>query len=302
MSLNVMKEYLKFNKKRLINYTKICLEKYYNKSIFENLLETYFNVRYYEIPDTLTTTIINKTLVKEAEILSKNYDIEDIKIILEYFPCIYYFDHFSKKDIDDLLLKINNFRAKTLSLEPLDSSLKKDIQEDEKKLEKYLNNFISKDFTLELEKTTTKSLFMTKLNHNLKIPKLYSDYAINNVYNRGLVSENKLFVSLYMISSLILKDIIDNKNNSYITDFTSSLIEKEDKLKRLFNIIDSNEIKNRVIFKITEKDFVNYKDNICTFIKNGYKFAIILEENSKLKNDTILKVFTYVLERKEMEV
>ena len=34
MSLNVMNTYLKFNRRRLINYSKIILEKYYYKGIF----------------------------------------------------------------------------------------------------------------------------------------------------------------------------------------------------------------------------------------------------------------------------
>ena len=44
--LNVMNTYLKFNRKRLINYSKIILEKYYNKTIFEGLIDAYFNLRY----------------------------------------------------------------------------------------------------------------------------------------------------------------------------------------------------------------------------------------------------------------
>lgn len=62
--LNVMNTYLKFNRKRLINYSKIILEKYYNKTIFEGLIDTYFNLRYTELPSGLCVIITNITFIK----------------------------------------------------------------------------------------------------------------------------------------------------------------------------------------------------------------------------------------------
>lgn len=41
--------------------------------------------------------------------------------------------------------------------------------------------------------------------HLVKIPKLYSDYAIDKVYNRGIVLENKLFINYTMVSVLVLR-------------------------------------------------------------------------------------------------
>lgn len=302
MTLNVMNEYLKFNRKRLVNYSKICLEKYYDKNIFEPFLDTYFNIRYYEIPEGLNARIINKELVSCAEELAQNKKIDDIKILLQYFPYVYYFDGFLKKDVDELISKIDEFRLKVLNLDSMDSTLKDTILSDQRRIDTYLNSFDSKDFMLDIFKTNNKSLFITKLKYNIKIPKLYSDYAINNVYNRGIVLENRLFINYYMVSNLVLKDILHNNVIFYIVDFANSLFEKEDKLKRLFNIFDYNELKNRVILNISEDEFNEYKDNICDLIKNGFKFSMHLAENTKLKDDPILKIFAYTFVNNEVVV
>ena len=81
--------------------------------------------------------MINKDLVKKAEILSKDNDVDDIKLILSYFPFIYYLDGFLKKDIDVIVDKVNDFRFKQLNLEPIDDELKSTWISDKKRIDKY---------------------------------------------------------------------------------------------------------------------------------------------------------------------
>lgn len=300
--LNVMNTYLKFNRKRLINYSKIILEKYYNKTIFEGLIDTYFNLRYTELPSGLCAKVINKDLVKKAEILSKDNDVDDIKLILSYFPFIYYLDGFLKKDIDVIVDKVNDFRFKQLNLEPIDDELKSTWISDKKRIDKYLDSFDSKEFYLSTGKTRVKNLYKTEVMHLVKIPKLYSDYAIDKVYNRGIVLENKLFINYTMVSVLVLKDILNLGCNYYIVEFSKSLIEKEDKLKRLFNIIDNDIVKDRVILSVNENDFLEYRDSYLKYINEGYKFILYLSDDSSLKNDSIRKVFSYVVDNDVVEV
>lgn len=296
MSLNVMNTYLKFNRKRLISYSKIILEKNYNKNIFENLLDTYINCRYVDIPDNISAKFINKELVKKAEELSKEEEVLDIKLVLSYFPFIYYLDSFLKKDIDVTIEKINDFRKKNLKLDNLDSNFKTNLVNDRKRIEIFLDNFDSKVFSVSLVKTNIKNLYDTNLYYDIKIPKLYSEYAINNVYNRGIVLENRLFVNYYMVAVNVLKDILNLDYNYYIVSFSNSLFDKEDKLKRLFNIIDSDVMKDRIILKVYEDEFLEYRDYYLKYIKDGYKFVICLNSDSKIKNDTIIKVFSYMID------
>ena len=294
MSLNVMNTYLKFNRRRLIGYSKIILEKHYNKNIFEGLLDTYINVRYMELPSGISVKLINKELVKKAEELSLKYDVEDIKLILTYFPYIYYLDGFLNKDIEITINKINDYRKKYLKLEKLDNELRNNLINDRKRITKYLDSFDSKDFYLNLNKTNIKNLFKTEVLHEIKIPKLYSEYAINNVYNRGIVLENKLFINYYMVSKLILIDVLNKDSKYYIVDFSKTLILKEDKVKRLFSIIDNDLIKDRIILKVSENDFYEYRDSYLKYINEGYKFILYLNKESELNNDAIRRVFSYI--------
>lgn len=294
MSLNVMNTYLKFNRRRLISYSKIILEKHYNKNIFEGLLDTYINVRYIELPSGISVKLINKELVKKAEELSLKHDVEDIKLILTYFPYIYYLDGFLNKDIEITINKINDYRKKYLKLEKLDSELRSNLINDRKRITKYLDSFDSKDFYLNLNKTNIKNLFKTEVLHEIKIPKLYSEYAINNVYNRGIVLENKLFINYYMVSKLILIDVLNKDSKYYVVDFSKTLILKEDKVKRLFNIIDNDLIKDRIILKVSENDFYEYRDSYLKYINEGYKFILYLNKESELNNDAIRRVFSYI--------
>ena len=295
MSLNVMNTYLKFNRRRLINYSKIILEKYYYKGIFEELLDTYIDLRYNELPSVANLKLINKELINKAEDL-KTYNIDDVILTLTYFPFIYYLDNFLKKDVDVIIDKINNYRVKQLKLDVLDNELKNIILSDQKRIDKYINSFDSKEFNLSIGKTNIVNLYTTEVIHNIKIPKLYSEYAINNVYNRGIVLENKLFINYYMVSKLILTDILNFNFKYYIVNFSKSLVDKEDKQKRLFNIIDNDIIKDRIILKVDESDFLKYRDNYLKYINEGYKFILYLNKESSLKNDSIIRVFSYIVD------
>lgn len=295
MSLNVMNTYLKFNRRRLINYSKIILEKYYYKGIFEELLDTYIDLRYNELPSVANLKLINKELINKAEDL-KTYNIDDVILTLTYFPFIYYLDNFLKKDVDIIIDKINNYRVKQLKLDVLDNDLKNIILNDQKRIDKYINSFDSKEFNLSIGKTNIVNLYTTEVIHNIKIPKLYSEYAINNVYNRGIVLENKLFINYYMVSKLILTDILNFNFKYYIVNFSKSLVDKEDKQKRLFNIIDNDIIKDRIILKVDESDFLKYRDNYLKYINEGYKFILYLNKESSLKNDSIIRVFSYIVD------
>ena len=299
MSLNVMNTYLKFNRRRLINYSKIILEKYYYKGIFEELLDTYIDLRYNELPSVANLKLINKELINKAEDL-KTYNIDDVILTLTYFPFIYYLDNFLKKDVDIIIDKINNYRVKQLKLDVLDNELKNIILNDQKRIDKYINSFDSKEFNLSIGKTNIVNLYTTEVIHNIRIPKLYSEYAINNVYNRGIVLENKLFINYYMVSKLILTDIFNFNFKYYIVNFSKSLIDKEDKQKRLFNIIDNDLIKDRIILKVDESDFLKYRDNYLKYIHEGYKFILYLNKDSSVKNDSIKRVFSYIVDDKQV--
>ena len=297
----VVEEYIEFSKKNILKYLKLILEKYYDKEIVESLVETYINIRYYNI-DQKTKNLeknINYYLKqKVTEILDEKE--KKIKIIFYTFKYILYFDNVKEYDnLKNLIEEIVEYR-KSISLEndEFKDEIIKLIKENEKRKQKYLEAFKSDHFLLDQIKTNKKNVYFVELKNNIKFNKIYSSYSINKVYNSGLVNEQKDFIIYYQISIEILKNaIIGNFNQEYIVDFPLSILEKKQKTIRLFNIIDNEMIKNNLILKFTYSSYLENKDQINEWIKEGYKVAIIIDEkyNYEEKQKMWLEIFNYII-------
>ena len=297
----VVEEYIEFSKKNILKYLKLILEKYYDKEIVESLVETYINIRYYNI-DQKTKNLeknINYYLKqKVTEILDEKE--EKIKIIFYTFKYILYFDNVKEYDnLKNLIEEIVEYR-KSISLEneEFKDEITKLIKENEKRKQKYLEAFKSDHFLLDQIKTNKKNVYFVELKNNIKFKKIYSSYSINKVYNLGLVNEQKDFIIYYQISIEILKNaIIGNFNQEYIVDFPLSILEKKQKTIRLFNIINNEMIKNNLILKFTYSSYLENKDQINEWIKEGYKVAIIIDEkyNYEEQQKMWLEIFNYII-------
>ena len=297
----VVEEYIEFSKKNILKYLKLILEKYYDKEIVESLVETYINIRYYNI-DQKTKNLeknINYYLKqKVTEILDEKE--EKIKIIFYTFKYILYFDNVKEYDnLKNLIEEIVEYR-KSISLEndEFKDEITKLIKENEKRKQKYLEAFKSDHFLLDQIKTNKKNVYFVELKNNIKFKKIYSSYSINKVYNSGLVNEQKDFIIYYQISIEILKNaIIGNFNQEYIVDFPLSILEKKQKTIRLFNTINNEMIKNNLILKFTYYSYLENKDQINEWIKEGYKVAIIIDEkyNYEEKQKMWLEIFNYII-------
>ena len=297
----VVEEYIEFSKKNILKYLKLILEKYYDKEIVESLVETYINIRYYNI-DQKTKNLeknINYYLKqKVTEILDEKE--EKIKIIFYTFKYILYFDNVKEYDnLKNIIEEIVEYR-KSISLEndEFKDEITKLIKENEKRKQKYLEAFKSDHFLLDQIKTNKKNVYFVELKNNIKFNKIYSSYSINKVYNSGLVNEQKDFIIYYQISIEILKNaIIGNFNQEYIVDFPLSILKKKQKTIRLFNIINNEMIKNSLILKFTYSSYLENKDQINEWIKEGYKVAIIIDEkyNYEEKQKMWLEIFNYII-------
>lgn len=297
----VVEEYIEFSKKNILKYLKLILEKYYDKEIVESLVETYINIRYYNI-DQKTKNLeknINYYLKqKVTEILDEKE--EKIKIIFYTFKYILYFDNVKEyESLKNIIEEIVEYR-KSISLEndEFKEEITKLIKENEKRKQKYLEAFKSDHFLLDQIKTNKKNVYFVELKNNIKFNKIYSSYSINKVYNSGLVNEQKDFIIYYQISIEILKNaIIGNFNQEYIVDFPLSILKKKQKTIRLFNIINNEMIKNSLILKFTYSSYLENKNQINEWIKEGYKVAIIIDEkyNYEEKQKMWLEIFNYII-------
>lgn len=305
MSLNVIKEFINFDKNRINDIARIVLGKYYNKPVFNTLLDTYISIRYYDafgdIKSGKTIGVINNYLTKCGQNLTtSNQDI--IKYSLTFFGFVYYFDGVSSRfNNKEILIKVNNFRTTKLGLNNLDEkNFLKLLEGYEKKFNKFKEEIQDKNYNVNYVKSNLNEVWWCDLISSLKIPDLYSESSIKNVYDNGIIYENRLFITYYMVSLKVLCDIINLKyNNYYLVNFGESLLKKEDKLGRLLYIINDDILKERIIIMINQNIFNKYKEKIYELINSGYSFGLIVDSED---NNTLFPVFKYIYYSNKNEV
>lgn len=309
MSLNVMKEFISFKKKSFNNYAKLCLDKYYDKTSFNKLLDLYIKIRYYDeldiMKDKSLVKKISNHLVENAKINITDKNKNSIKHTLYFFGFIYHLDGLmNNSNCETIAKRINEYRTNELKLNKLDDKkLTNLFENDLKRINNYLQEF--NDNTFHINKTKiSNNLYNINLLHNINFPKLYSKYAIDNVYNRNIVLENKIFIEYYMVSATIINDIIKLKfNNNYLVDFSQTFFTKKEKMARLINIINDEIIKEKIIIKINYSTYIDNKTIIDALINKGFKFALIIDKEINKEDKIMLKIFSYVLNNKlEVEV
>lgn len=314
MSLNVMNEYIDFKKKAIHQYASLCLDKYYHKKIFDVLLDCYVHIRYYNINDDLNDKkgrdkiafLINKSLVKEAKKLVIEDNQAKVEAMLNFFGFVYQLDGVLEvKDYESVILDINHYRIHKLSLDRMDDKrLLKMLSDDDKSIQLFLSEFVDHNFYLDIKKIQNKKCFDVCLKHNVSIPKLYSKYAIDKVFNNGLILENKLFAMYYMICIQVIEDVYYFcYDHCYLVEIAGSLFEKSDKLARLLHIIDNDIVKEKVVIKIGYSDYIQYKDMIFDFIQKGYQFCLVIDDKDIDEGEVMLfDLFRFVMVKNENKV
>lgn len=302
MSRNLIKEYVDFSQKNLKVYTKNIMCKYYDEKLFDKFLSEYISIRYYDQEPWMGITLNNHLNYHLNKIYNENKSIE-AKFILELFKRYYYIENVIDFNYSSELKKyaemINTIRVEKVGIN--ESSFTKDFEtlliENKRKKDNYISSFNSIDFSLNLKKVKN-DIYDVDIENSITIPKIFSEYAINQVWNNKMISENKLEVEYYLINNLLLKNIIDRKfKNNYLVDIAISLFEKNKKLKRILNIFDNDIGKEHIIMKICYGDFLTNREIVLELIKKGYRFAIIVDDEymKDNSNKSILDVFKYII-------
>lgn len=307
MANNIAKEYIDFSKKNIIKYLKVILEKYYNKTLVDSLLEEYISVRYYNNEERKFKSLeanLNYYLKEKSKVLNSDADEEmsfRIKNTFYLFKYILYFDNVLEcESLKEKILEIDEFRNETLCLNDMlfVDNFYKLVKENELRKAKYLKSFDNEKFLLDVFKTNNSKVNKLKLNNTIKFNKIYSDYSIDKVYNEGVVNEQKIFILYYLSSLLILKNVINGEyDKNYIVDFPISIFDKEQKLNRLINIIDNELVKNNIIIRFKYSDYLLYKEKISIWIKEGFQIAIEIDDKYNYDDSSKiwLDIFKYII-------
>lgn len=305
MSNNIMEEYINFSKKCIHKYIKKIMDRQFDSDIFDDLIKTYIDARYYNIYEqkykTFETNISYYLLKTTLELLKNEKEEQKIKIMFSIFEYILYFDNVMECDsAKKVIKKLNDFRMDKLKIneENFVEEFFQMIKEDLTRKKEFIQNLECKDFTVNYDKTNQHNVYDTTIEYELKFPKIYSKYSIDKAFKSKEINEQKLFVIYPNVTSKIVNDVIKGQfKKTYLVDYNINLHEKPKKLKRLYNLIDNDIVKEKLIIKIDFKDFTKYKEEIYEYMRSGFRYAISIDKSFEItvKNLEILQIFKYII-------
>ncbi|MBR4261805.1 MAG: hypothetical protein IKQ35_00390 [Bacilli bacterium] len=306
MDYNIVLKYISFIKREYLEFFNILFRSKYQKKIFEEFIDTYISVRYFNETNFRSEkdfmARINKELIKVYERLKNDNDENLLKNTVALFVYIVYFDDIYEDEnsaslIDDLIQDEN---IQISNKEALHDELLNWYLELKDNKNKFHSMIATKEFSINKKRVDTKTYEVT-LDHNVKISNLYSDYAVTRAFKSPIVSEDKEFVISILTSHEVLKNAINLEfTKRYIFELVPSIVEKEKKLKRLFSCLDNPLTKRYISAKITYEEYLNNKSTFDSYIVDGYSFAVVLD--SKFQGNIkslVLFSFIYITEDNE---
>lgn len=303
MSCNIVKEYISFSEKTIKKYLQMIMKQYFDQDVYDDLMNAYMNERYYNMYDKVSERFeVNIVHYLKEAIIDKKDDSKykkKAKWMFGLFKYILYFDNVKEcTSVRPLIKEIVDFRKSELNLDDdFESKFYNTLKDDLLAKKEFIDSFKDKNFNINYIKVK-RNVFNSCLESNMKFPKIYSEYAINKMFNSNEIKEQKLFVLYPLVTIKVLEDILKgNFEKNYLLDFMINLKDKPKKFKRLLNIIDNDIVKEKVCLKVDYNDYLNNKENIYELTRNGYRIALILEGNVNLDEELLelLSIFSYVI-------
>jgi len=332
---NLFVEYVETARKRIYKYIKLIFKKDYDQEIADIYVENYINARYYNLSYKETSRVfylrIKEVLLKVMQdLLAKNEKEKDRtkdyvnyrrkeKIITNMFTVFDYIFFFDKvrdienmkkiKTIDEVIDKIYQKRENEYLINERVSTkqeftelVKSDMESSEEYLNKY---FADPIFELGIKKFPNQNtVYNIELISNVTIPMIYSQTAIEMAFNSELISEDRLLPEYALLSLFITRDIVEsNFKDQYIVEFTLTLLKKKQKLKNVLELINDPALQDKINLKVPYEDLEKNKKAIFELMKEGYKFAIELDNSLKDASEIDkLGMFSYIIVPKKVRL
>ncbi len=304
MARSIVKDYIDYDKKNIREYIDIITEKKLSNKICDMIIETYINVRYFDMYEHVKDYPIYNVEYYVTEKFKKQFDdknkekniplVVDVLIVLRY---VFLYEKFCKDNgsINQLEGYEDKLKKKFGNTKNTITNLIKLIKDNTHKKEKYLNGLLSNDFSVIKKETNIKKLYDMVFDNSVKIPDLFSEVAIDRVYNSGIIYEDRMQVFYLLSTREILVDLENFVyDNQYLVEFPTSLINKRNKLSALLKIIDSDYLRDRIILKIRYSEYLEKKDDYDKLIHEGYSLAVIIDEDIS-DSKTLLNIFAYII-------
>ena len=309
MKNNLMQMYIKNTENFIRSFTKAFFAEKYNEEISNYYIETYINARIYNEGNEnqryfykrVSSSLEDKT--KEIRQDYKYLEAKFFKNIENMYDFIYYVDGLRKiNDLKEFSKEICNIRKSKFEYMPitgLDERLYRMMRDFIANKEKLISEVETEDFILNVQKyILVDNTYRAELKYNFKIPYIYSQKVINEVYNEGTINEDKLIIEYIMVVAECIKDIDKGDfDKVYVVDFASTLFPKKNKLKQTLRIIENEAIQAKIILKVNYKDFINNREQMYNLIKDGFRFAIIIDDDFEfdLMELKKLDIFDYLI-------
>lgn len=314
MTINIMNQYIELTKKQINTYLRLIFGRKFDKKYCDAFTDKYVSIRYYNFYNNDINRTVRKKIIehlKKTEEDLKINNIQDRELIEEmriFFYYVLYFDNvIYYKDLSQKTEQISKLRNKILNTktENFSEELYNKMKEYIDKKEELINKFNSEEFFVKITNYPDKTnIYRVNLKYNIKFPPEYSEYAIDKAFNIGITNEDKLTIEYYLITIHILKDILKlNFKKRYILEFATTILKKPKKLKSLLNIIENAAIQDKLYLKIRYEQFIENKEKVYEMMRDGYKFAIILDNSFDMnfKNIESLKMFEFVIINKSLK-
>lgn len=280
------------------------MEKHYLPKVYDEVFDVYKKVRFFneykQIKKDFSSNV-DYYLLNKARYLKESgqYNANTVDATACFVNILFLYDA-GLMSQDKLISFVDFYRKKYLNL---DNEFQKEfitlLNEISSKKRAYFAQFESNVYEVKYLLTNIKKVYNITLSYDLKFPKLYSQFAIDKVFNNDVIGEDKLFIEYYMVLSKILTDVIGfDFSGYYLMEFAVSLLEKDEKFARFLNVIDNDFIKEKLSFKIFHRDFLLNKDKILDLINVGYNFTIIIDdsyEDDGSNREYIKSLFKYIM-------
>ena len=305
MSVNIAKKYIDFSNQCLIQYMKMIIGGKVSQANFKKILITYNGARYYNYYPSIShnkAANVNYYVNETIRDLYSNYQEKKLREVYNLVKFVLSLDTIHLDQIEGAVITAATLRTDKTDENEFCDKLTKLLKNNLTRKLRFLSDFKTDVFILNYARTSNPKVTLVKLYYDIKFPALYSELAIRKVYNSGIIDEQKLFIEYNLIAVKILKEVINNDFVSrYIVDFPYSIFDKKSKRTRLFNIIDSDAIKEKLIIKMDSLQFEKNEDVVIEMIQNGYKMAIELNYNFDFSKNNLkrLEMFEYIIVAKE---
>ncbi len=291
---NIIEKHILKTQKRFKKYCNLILKSKYDRVIAEELIARYIDARYYnfEVDESIKIfyrRIFDSIKKRSLELIKATPEKKEIiDYTTDLFQYFFYFDFVrNNMEVDHIINKIADMRATRLNIKSAETAdfiqgFAKLVEEDTLEVQENLDLYYSDDFELEVKKINSKNkeFYRVKLLYNFELPKIFSQEAIDEVYNTDIIAEDKLFVEYPMVLNMTLIDILNGVfDKFYIVDFSVDLLSKKKKLEQILQMLDNQTAQDKIVFEVGFEEFKENKTEIFKLIKRGFGFALRTNEN-----------------------